>query len=424
MTAPAPTASQLAPRSSIGNRIARFLPFSLATTILALMGVQAPGFGPVAAALWLAMTALLILMHPERFADCLVRFWPVLLLPGLAASSTLWSDLPAISLRYGLQLAVTFTVAIFLMHLLGARAFLRALFLAMLAFCALCILHGGQGVSAEGLVLIGLTGSKNQMGYAAHLLLATALAIGLDRDAGRSLRGLAVMGFMLALLILAQVHAATAILISAAGSAFFLVFVLLRVMSTAMRVLVMSGLVLMAVPIALIRPEIDHTTQIFMQDVLKKDEGLTGRKFLWAHADALVAQKPVLGRGYQAFWLGESVEAQGLKEWAGQKDGRGFHFHHSFKQLAVDLGYVGACLLSLMLALGVLSGIVKIWRGITLAELLFLTLFLTYGARFFFELIVSPFSLQTLVFVASLAALWPEASFASAPDRLRKTAPR
>lgn len=398
-----------APRSSVGGRIASFLPFILATAILTLMGVQAPGLGPIAAALWLAMTALLILMHPARFADCLVRFWPLLLLPSLAAASTLWSDLPAISLRYGLQLWVTFAVAIFLVHLLGTGALFRALFLAMLTFCALCLIHGGQGISAEGLVLIGLTGSKNQMGYAAHLLLASALAVGLDRNASRSLRGLAVPGIMLALLILAQVHAATAILISAGGSAFFLFFVLLRAMNTAMRVVVMSGLALMVIPIALIRPEIDHGTQIFMQDVLKKDEGLTGRTFLWAHADALVAQKPLLGRGYQAFWLGESVEAQGLKEWAGQKDGRGFHFHHSFKQLAVDLGYVGACLLGLMLALGVLSGIVKIWRGIELAELAFLTLLLTYGARFFFELIVSPFSLQTLIFVASIAALWPKA---------------
>src|SRR5690606_9284199 len=132
--------------------------------------------------------------------------------------SAFWSDLPMTSARYGAQYLFTAFVGVLLARLMTPQRFVSVFLASMFVFCVLCILNGRHGVSAEGLVLIGLTGSKNQLAYAAQLLLFAGLAVLMLRNISILLRWLAVLSLPLALYLLQGTNSASAVVASAGGA--------------------------------------------------------------------------------------------------------------------------------------------------------------------------------------------------------------
>ena len=72
-----------------------------------------------------------------------------------------------------------------------------------------------------------------------------------------------------------------------------------------------------------------------------KDVTLSGRTFLWTRAAEHIAQHPLLGVGYGAFWVQGNPYAEEI--WAAfQNTGRmGFNFHNQWYDIGVTLGYMG-----------------------------------------------------------------------------------
>jgi O-antigen ligase len=79
---------------------------------------------------------------------------------------------------------------------------------------------------------------------------------------------------------------------------------------------------------------------------LGRDPSLTGRVPLWKAIIPMALEKPVLGYGYGAFWLGSA----GPSVWVWTAIGwRAVHGHNGYLDLWLDLGIVGLALGTLLL---------------------------------------------------------------------------
>ncbi|WP_091887083.1 O-antigen ligase [Bradyrhizobium sp. Rc2d] len=119
-----------------------------------------------------------------------------------------------------------------------------------------------------------------------------------------------------------------------------------------------------------------------MTRLLPLDPTFTGRSAIWEFALAAVAEKPIIGHGYAAFWddVSERQTTQGA-EWATTAA----HSHNSYLDLAVTIGLPGLLLVILVFVLAPLGNFQSAQaynRSSALAKL-FLTVWLFglyYGA--------------------------------------------
>lgn len=91
----------------------------------------------------------------------------------------------------------------------------------------------------------------------------------------------------------------------------------------------------------------------YFLELAHKERTLTGRTLLWEWADVIIAQRPILGVGYQAFWLQGNPLAEALWEMEHIGSRTGFHFHNVILEIGVELGLLGAaiCVASIAAAL-------------------------------------------------------------------------
>lgn len=394
-----------------------FLPEIAAFLIFFLMATQVAQVGAILLLIELGLLALLLLLRAPVALKTALKWWPLMLAPILAAVSTLWSEAPMTTLRYGVQFMLTAYVGVLLARLMSPRRFLVIFMLAMFFFCIGCILYGRQGSSAEGMVLIGLTGSKNQMGYAAQLLILSALAVLLLREAPRWLRWIAILALPIGVYILLGVNSATALLIGIGGAAVLLVLWFIQRLQPGGRLAALIAGAVIVTPLLLLLPEAFAAWNHFLFDTLDKDPTLTGRTILWARADDLIARRPLLGYGYQAIWMGDSTETTALKRMFGVADGRTFHFHHQFRQVAVDTGLIGlAAFVGATIAVA-LNGLRQVLLYPSVPTSFFYVVFALMIARGFTDLIIGPISVHMVLFYAACTyAFWrPEEASAPAP---------
>jgi exopolysaccharide production protein ExoQ len=402
------TATSLDPRSVILRKLqTQTVPEICAFFFIVFMTAQVPEVGPLLIVAQLGLFALLIAVQPMECLKAILRWWPLLLTPILAFASFMWSDLPAASARYGFQLLFTAYVGVILATLLPPSRFLAMSFLSVFVFCVLSILSHRQGYAAHGMVLVGFTGSKNQMALAGFALLLAAFGALLDPKQPRGLRIATLPAFPVALYVIASTASATAVLIAGVAAPALAAAAFAQRLRPAGRVGTFLAVLLFLLPIAFIWTDVLEWINRFMIDVLEKDPTLTGRTYLWAQAESLIERRPVFGYGYQAFWLGGSVDAVGLLRWAEQTDGRQFHFHNTFLQIGVDTGYIGmATFIFTLVVIGVMSARQFILTPTVATSYLFVN-FLILAMLAMTELILAPLLPRTmLLYACAVYAFW------------------
>jgi exopolysaccharide production protein ExoQ len=361
--------------------------------------------GPIVVVLQLGLLGLLLLhtalFRPHVFLGSF-KFWPLMLLPIFAVSSAAWSVAPEVSSKYGIQLCITAIIGITLARVVSPRSYVALLYAACAGVCIGSLLSGRMGASVEGPVLIGLTGSKNEMAYSAQLLMTSSIAVLIDRGQSTALRVSTIFFICIATAILALGQAAGALLTAFGGVGILTILAVVHAMRLWARIVVIAALLIMIPPIVLSRDVIIEGVQSFTQDVLKKDTTLTGRTYLWARADELIRERPLIGHGYRAILVGGSVEGQGILRWAGQQDGRVFHFHSTYKDVAVDFGYVGLTIFVATMGLALLSLTKLVLFHPTPAYSFFLASFLTILSKSPAELVIGQFYIT----FAMLFTLW------------------
>lgn len=152
-----------------------FLPTEpLAAAMIFFLCIQS--LGAVAA---LAEVILLgaILAICWRSLPPIIASGSVLLIPIFAILLTGWSGLPDVPLRYGLELLMTVLVGIAIATTVPARSLPLVVFIGTAAATLLGFACGRMGAAISGEVLIGLTGSKNQMAYVSLFWLTSSLCV-------------------------------------------------------------------------------------------------------------------------------------------------------------------------------------------------------------------------------------------------------
>jgi exopolysaccharide production protein ExoQ len=358
--------------------------------------------GPAALATVVTLFILLMFLHRRRMPKILLHGIPFLLFGVWAAGSGLWSSAPGVSYRYGGQLLITLIIGITLAGTIRPQKLPMMILAGAIPVFILSVLSGRAGQSTGGAVLIGLTGSKNQFGYLCLLQIMNcyALIVGIGRPPYWMRVGAAVV-ILLTLPFLAFGAAAAAQVQFVLGTCLFGLLFCLTYIGRHARLFLLACAAIMSIGLAAAAPQIDDLATQFRRDVLKKDATLTGRTELWAKADALIEERPLLGWGYRSSWLGDTPTTIGLLRWARLTDGRGFNFHNLFKEMRVDLGVLGVVLLGGVYIFGVLRlGLTMYLRPTPTVAFLTTMFALIAVVRSQTEMNISPFGLDTVLIFA------------------------
>jgi exopolysaccharide production protein ExoQ len=221
-----------------------------------------------------------------------------------------------------------------------------ALFSALVLVALLSVLDGNSGyLYATGQIyLIGVFGSKNSFAGAMAFLLLTAVAVAFDRSQRFWLRVTAVCAALLSLPLLVYGRSTGAIVVSAFTLAItFSLYLAIR-LSPLVRAAILV-FVAFVVTACIILGSFLSDQFVDVLGAMGKDVTLTGRTYLWNYAAVSIAENPILGVGYQAYWQIGNPGAEDLWRYTGITGKFGIHFHNLYLQIAVDLGLVGLFIL-------------------------------------------------------------------------------
>ncbi len=307
-----------------------------------------PGEGDPVQRLFLGVAYLgvgLLIFHPRRSLFVARRGWLLWVLVGWAIASTLWSVAPAITLRrslaavlgvlYGLLLAVRYRPEEVLRMLGWAVAIV-----VLASLLAVVVLPGWaiMGPPHEG-AWRGVLYHKNAMGISSVLALIVCWAL---YHSQRGSKAFWIFVGIVAAVILLGTRSATAL---AMAFALLATWFAIQARPREPYLLLASGSFAMAVAL-LVLPVVPDLLQ-FSLSLLGKDLTLTGRIPLWLILIPFALERPLLGYGYGAFWLGESGPSQWV--WAVTWDAT--HAHNGFLDLWLELGLPGALLTALLVVL-------------------------------------------------------------------------
>ncbi|MBF9033143.1 O-antigen ligase family protein [Rhodobacterales bacterium HKCCE2091] len=360
-----------------------------------------PVIGAAAALAFLLSGMMLMAARPATVVSELLRAWPILALPVFATISFVWSDVPSASLRYGLQLTITFAIAILVARRLPPGQFLGIAVATLGVVMVLSVFTGAY--RADGGALTGYYSSKNAMGSAAALftVLAVGVAVGAGQSPGRRIGlGLAAAFGVLAVLL---AQSMSAVLSLSMGVAALVAVALLRPLSPRARVVAALFCLLFAVYACILVTANAEAIAGFVLDATGKDVTLTGRTDLWAIARDLIAERPVLGIGYQAFWVHGNPAAEELWYIFGIESRSGFHFHNTYLSNAVEIGLAGLALQVVLLAgVGWRSGRLALSGADGMSPVLFAVSVMVLAITPIEVPVFFQFNLQTLMLVAIL----------------------
>jgi exopolysaccharide production protein ExoQ len=369
--------------------------------VIALFGlVFIPALETYGALIFLTGGCALLVRRIQIVLNLCIRYWYLMALPIFCLLSAVWSQYPAISFRFGVQLTATVLIAIAMASTTSARAFSRALFgvfsLAMLT----SILFGD--VRSDTGAWLGIYGSKNALaGEAATYVIVCTSQI-LDRTASNGHRLMAVLGLMIGAMLLLLAQSTGALIV--VPPALFLLFSLLLIyrLSVVQRLVAMTFAVLLAAMMALLVTIYADALLDLLLETTGKDVTLTGRTDLWRIARELIAERPFFGIGYQAFWVKGYAPAEVLWYNFAIESRSGFNFHNTYLSNAVEIGVLGVFLQVVVLyGAALATGLWALRTRLAEASLLFVLVAMIVMLSFVEVNVFFQFSLRTVIVICA-----------------------
>ena len=311
--------------------------------------------GPLTPLILMAVTALYFVIRRDRLASFMLDTWPLLLLPGFATASALWSIDSGASIKAGILYLLTILIALILGSGVRRVDLLKAVFFTFLAFCMLSWLLGYPQIGRQPFQ--GLLASKNAMGEVGGALVLAAICFFADAASRHKWlsAALALFGLALGAATLFLSEATTATIATGTAALCAIVWLAtLRMDAQSRTFLFLSAILFSGVVFGMF---------FYFQDVIfdyvlgvsGKDTTLTGRTDLWRIADNLIAERPWLGIGYNTFWHPGNLGAEALWRQFGISNRTGFNFHNTYREITVHLGFIGLALFFLVSAVGMLG---------------------------------------------------------------------
>lgn len=345
----------------------------------------------------------------------------------LACLSYVWSDAPDVTARAGLQYLSHVVCAVIAARVIDTRTLCIGAMAGITVVLAYSLLDGASVYDAlDGTYsFVGAFGSKNQLGFYASLGILFSVFFGLFLTKSRIARLLALGLAALSAALLAMSQSATSMLATPAAVAMIVAIAGLEAFSpTHRKVFFLAGTAfgLAALLAALNLGAVDMVLGAF-----GKDSTLTGRTYLWQQGTDASAHAPWLGVGYQAYWVQGFSEAERLWHEFYIASRTGFHFHNTYIEALVELGYIGAAaivlpvLAALRLCIGRLLN-----AGDWKEPLLLLGILALLVIRSFFEVdILQPYAIGSfLLYYCWARAKEPSVSLVRSEARSIGVAPR
>ena len=262
---------------------------------------------------------------------------PLLLLLALCVASTVWSVNPEGTLRRVVALLGTVAVGTLAGLSLDCVAFTRlqthVVAIVLLGSLLIAAVEPSAGLDPEGR-LRGVFFHKNYMGSFAAVALLT---IGVRYTAGGGIGPKLLLGglFLICILclVLSQSAAPLPSLLGAVGA-----------MGVAQAARKSDGRFRALLPFAIASASLLISAFALSEGgaVLGRSDDLSGRTEVWDFALSMIGQRPLLGYGYDVFWLGANAPAAPF--WKATMNVVA-NAHNGYIQVALDLGLGGLGLL-------------------------------------------------------------------------------
>lgn len=306
-------------------------------------------FGQVSILLYYAIWLPLVLVDYRRVLGGYAKYGWIFAFCVFACLSFFWSAAPAVTARAGLQYLSHIICALIAMRIVDIKTMTRGMVTGIGVVLMYSLLFGTYHFDPlDGTYsFVGAFASKNQLGFYASLGVYFAyVAFFVLRERGLWLVPVAGVGLLSSYSLYAS-QSATSALTTVAVIGVCLGLQVLAALSPQTRktfFLAVTVFGVIAVVGAVYGGAVDSVLGIF-----GKDSTLTGRTYLWQQGIEAAAASPLIGIGYQAYWVQGFPEAERLWEEFYITARSGFHFHNTFIEAMVETGAIGLFLLSSVL---------------------------------------------------------------------------
>ncbi|MER9581913.1 O-antigen ligase [Mesorhizobium sp. M0276] len=306
-------------------------------------------FGQVLILAYYAVWLPLILVDYRRFMRQLSSAWLPLLFAAYVCSSVFWSQAPGVTARTAVQYFSHIACAYVAARTVSVRTLtigaLVGIFVVLIY--SLKVANYSEDVLDGTVNFVGAFASKNQIGFVGSLgIYFCAVFLAFYRR-GRLSLILTAPVVLLSAYVLIVSHSATSMASIPAVLALVALLAMSKLLSRRYRrviFLIGAGLLVVVAFVALNLGLMDFVLGLF-----GKDSTLTGRTYLWEQGWNTVQKSPILGVGYAAYWVQGFAEAERLWNEFYITTRTGFHFHNTYIEALVELGFVGATLVSLIM---------------------------------------------------------------------------
>jgi exopolysaccharide production protein ExoQ len=361
--------------------------------------------GSIGAYMFLALWGVFAMTRVRASLRALALDPGIWLFPAFALASCAWSYHHLTSLRFALQFAATVGCAAIAARLLAPRQLIGALLVSSTAIAVLCVAIGRTNFNqlTQAVDFVGIFKTKNELAFLISLLLLAAATTLFDSASRPAMRLLAAASVVPAVPLLIRAHSATSLVTTViALAALFGNAAIARLQPRERaRVLLMGAAMLL--PLLALAGLANDAARDFIVHVLGRSGTMTGRTVLWQRALELIPQHGVLGWGWQAFWVQNSADAEGLWAKFHIAGRQGFQFQNTFLEAAIELGWVGCALLAMVMLVTLLRALRWSWRERSLVSSFHVALMLCLLIRAMVEVdILYQFSIGAFVFFATM----------------------
>ncbi|APO78615.1 exopolysaccharide production protein ExoQ 2 (plasmid) [Rhizobium etli 8C-3] len=392
-------------------------PFAISAMIATMFFIAyAQLFGSVFILLFYLVWLPLLAMDPRAVIGDPRPFYWIFAFSIFACLSFFWSAVPGLSLRGGLQYLSTIACALIAARVVPVKAMVLGMSLGASLVLLYSLMFGHFSYDPlDGVYsFIGAFASKNQLGMFAALGVFASFSLVFILRVQMIWRILALMSGVFGAFSLHAAQSATSTITIAATIAVAVAAVFLKRFSPRHR----TVLFLSIVPAAAVGLLIALSSGLFgaILGVFGKDATLTGRTYLWQRGIEIAHDEPIFGLGFQGFWVQGFSQPEVLWQQFYIASRAGFHFHNTYIEAAVELGYIGLVLLGAVI-LGLLVGYIRrlLSSGARDEDVILFGIVILFIGRSFFEVdFLNQYTIGTfLIYYCAGALAKPVAGTAS-----------
>lgn len=289
-----------------------------------------------------AVGALLVLLRWRRVLSAARAVWPLVALALLSAISTVWSEVPSLTIRRSIFLLGSTFIGIYLGERFSMEQLSRWLAQVLCMMMAVsvvlyCIDPSSvlDHITSDG-AWKGLTINKNTFGW--YMAVAVVL---LTLVRFRRFRWSRYVFLLTGFILLLLSRSVTSLVGCVLMISILPLWRAIRSGDKTRRFLFFFILMSICAGICFV-----WTEQALLFRVLGRDSTFTGRTNLWALVLSAITKRPLLGYGYGAFWSGMKNEALNIYIMSGWTP---MGAHNGYLELLLGVGILGVpCLLYLM----------------------------------------------------------------------------